>query len=210
MDQICTTISFVFHISVSLLALLFSCDMNYPTKNSYIDNNNDSIKIINMTTLKCRVVPLLFKKTCVCPAIEPNCLTEVREHEMYFCLVFIEHYVIHFLACYSLFTPHSWFHSGIGKMNLNNVKVPKMPGGGAASALIKLGLVAGIGVYGVANSLYNVDGGHRAIVFNRVGGIKDKVFSCLYSYSNELDSVWCLSHDSMVLKVYNANWIFPV
>nr|GMD36768.1 prohibitin-1, mitochondrial [Ipomoea batatas] len=72
--------------------------------------------------------------------------------------------------------PFSAFPVGIGKMNLNNVKVPKMPGGGAASALIKVGLVAGIGVYGVANSLYNVDGGHRAIVFNRIGGIKDKVY----------------------------------
>ncbi|CAA0808633.1 Prohibitin-2- mitochondrial [Striga hermonthica] len=51
-----------------------------------------------------------------------------------------------------------------------------MPGGGAASALIKLGVVAGLGVYGVANSLYNVEGGHRAIVFNRLVGIKDKVY----------------------------------
>nr|GMC73663.1 prohibitin-1, mitochondrial-like [Ipomoea batatas] len=65
--------------------------------------------------------------------------------------------------------------TGIGKMNLNNVKVPKMPGGGVVSALIKLSLVAGIGVYGVANSLCNVEGGHRAIVFNRIGGIKDKL-----------------------------------
>ncbi|XP_027061797.1 prohibitin-1, mitochondrial-like [Coffea eugenioides] len=61
-------------------------------------------------------------------------------------------------------------------MNFNNMKVPKVPGGGAASALIKLGLVAGLGVYGVANSLYNVEGGHRAIVFNRVVGVKDKVY----------------------------------
>ncbi|XP_073030216.1 prohibitin-1, mitochondrial-like [Primulina eburnea] len=61
-------------------------------------------------------------------------------------------------------------------MNLNNVKVPKMPGGGAASAVIKLGIVAGLGIYGVANSLYNVDGGHRAIVFNRIVGVKDKVY----------------------------------
>ncbi|CAH9132576.1 unnamed protein product [Cuscuta epithymum] len=61
-------------------------------------------------------------------------------------------------------------------MNLNNVNIPKMPGGGAASALIKFGLVAGIGVYGVSNSLYNVDGGHRAIVFNRISGIKEKVY----------------------------------
>ncbi|XP_051126307.1 prohibitin-1, mitochondrial-like [Andrographis paniculata] len=61
-------------------------------------------------------------------------------------------------------------------MNLNNVNVPKMPGGGAASALIKLGVVAGLGVYGIANSLYNVEGGHRAIVFNRIVGVKEKVY----------------------------------
>ncbi|XP_075478487.1 isochorismate synthase, chloroplastic-like isoform X2 [Primulina tabacum] len=59
-------------------------------------------------------------------------------------------------------------------MNFSNVKVPKMPGGGSISALIKLGVVAGIGVYGVANSLYNVDGGYRAIVFNRIIGVKEK------------------------------------
>lgn len=68
-------------------------------------------------------------------------------------------------------------------MNLKNVKVPKMPGGGggggAASPLIKFGLVIGLGVYGIANSLYNVDGGNRAIVFNRIRGVKDKVYmSC--------------------------------
>ncbi|CAK9188165.1 unnamed protein product, partial [Ilex paraguariensis] len=59
-------------------------------------------------------------------------------------------------------------------MNFNNVRVPKVPGGGAASALIKLGALAGFGIYGAANSLYNVEGGHRAIVFNRLVGIKDK------------------------------------
>ncbi|KAL9172278.1 hypothetical protein ABFS82_03G034800 [Erythranthe guttata] len=62
-------------------------------------------------------------------------------------------------------------------MNLNKVKMPNMPGGGATSALIKLGVVTGLGIYGVANSLYNVEGGHRAIVFNRIGGIKDEVSS---------------------------------
>lgn len=59
---------------------------------------------------------------------------------------------------------------------MNNFKVPNV-GGGAASALIKLGAIAGIGLYAASNSLYNVDGGHRAIVFNRIVGIKDKVRS---------------------------------
>ncbi|PPS13520.1 hypothetical protein GOBAR_AA07051 [Gossypium barbadense] len=67
--------------------------------------------------------------------------------------------------------------SALSKMNLNNLKVPKMPGGGALPALLKIGVIGGLGLYGVANSLYNVDGGHRAIVFNRILGIKDKVYS---------------------------------
>uniref|UniRef100_F6H9U4 Prohibitin n=2 Tax=Vitis vinifera TaxID=29760 RepID=F6H9U4_VITVI len=61
-------------------------------------------------------------------------------------------------------------------MNFNNIKAPKVPGGGAASALIKLGVVGGLGLYGAINSLYNVEGGHRAIVFNRIVGVKDKVY----------------------------------
>ncbi|KAJ8747487.1 hypothetical protein K2173_014364 [Erythroxylum novogranatense] len=61
-------------------------------------------------------------------------------------------------------------------MNFNNVKVPKVPGGGAASALIKAGVFGALGLYAVSNSLYNVEGGHRAIMFNRFVGVKDKVY----------------------------------
>jgi len=61
------------------------------------------------------------------------------------------------------------------KMNMKNMKIPNVPSGGAASALLKLGIIGGIGVYAAANSLYNVEGGHRAIVFNRLVGIKDEV-----------------------------------
>lgn len=60
-------------------------------------------------------------------------------------------------------------------MNFNNVKVPNVPGGGALSALIKVGVIGGLGIYAAANSLYNVEGGHRAIMFNRLVGVKDKV-----------------------------------
>ncbi|MED6187344.1 Prohibitin-1, subunit of the prohibitin complex (Phb1p-Phb2p) [Stylosanthes scabra] len=60
-------------------------------------------------------------------------------------------------------------------MNMNNIKVPKVPGGGL-SALLKIGVFGGLAVYGAANSLYNVEGGHRAIVFNRIVGVKDKVY----------------------------------
>ncbi|KAJ6677608.1 PROHIBITIN [Salix viminalis] len=61
-------------------------------------------------------------------------------------------------------------------MNFKNVKVPNLPGGGAIGTLMKLGVIGGLGLYGAANSLYNVDGGHRAIMFNRIVGVKDKVY----------------------------------
>lgn len=41
---------------------------------------------------------------------------------------------------------------------------------------MKVALVGGAGLYAVLNSFYNVEGGHRAIVFNRIEGIKDKVY----------------------------------
>uniref|UniRef100_A0A7N0VDZ0 Prohibitin n=2 Tax=Kalanchoe fedtschenkoi TaxID=63787 RepID=A0A7N0VDZ0_KALFE len=62
------------------------------------------------------------------------------------------------------------------KMNFQNVKVPKVPGGGPAFALIKAGVIGAIGLYAATNSLYNVEGGHRAIMFNRIVGVKDKVY----------------------------------
>jgi prohibitin 2 len=57
-------------------------------------------------------------------------------------------------------------------------KMPKGPGPNAANALstlIKLGLGAGaIGISGYY-SLYNVEAGHRAIIFDRIVGIKKEV-----------------------------------
>jgi len=48
----------------------------------------------------------------------------------------------------------------------------------AATGLLNVGrvvLFGGAAVYGLSNSLFNVEGGHRAIVFNRVFGIKETV-----------------------------------
>lgn len=54
-------------------------------------------------------------------------------------------------------------------------RIPVPPPG--ASALVKVAVFGGAAVYAAMNSLYNVEGGHRAIVFNRIQGIKDKVWS---------------------------------
>ncbi|XXG56437.1 hypothetical protein AAC387_Pa03g3846 [Persea americana] len=51
-----------------------------------------------------------------------------------------------------------------------------MRGGGAASGLAKVAVLGGLGLYTALNSFYNVEGGHRAIVFNRLVGIKDEVY----------------------------------
>ncbi|CAD5333909.1 unnamed protein product [Arabidopsis thaliana] len=50
---------------------------------------------------------------------------------------------------------------------MNVKKVPNVPGSPALSALLKLGVIGGLGLYCIGTSMYNVDGGHRAIVFNR-------------------------------------------
>lgn len=70
----------------------------------------------------------------------------------------------------------------------NMSTIPTIPNAGPASMLLKLGAVLGIGLYVAGHSLYNVEGGHRAIVFNRLVGVKDKVISC------------CL-----ILRVYNLH-----
>ncbi|KAG0491238.1 hypothetical protein HPP92_004192 [Vanilla planifolia] len=57
-----------------------------------------------------------------------------------------------------------------------NFKSARVPNAGSAATLVKVALIGGAGVYAALNSLYNVDGGHRAIVFNRIQGIKDKVY----------------------------------
>ncbi|KAH9564427.1 hypothetical protein CY35_04G025000 [Sphagnum magellanicum] len=62
-------------------------------------------------------------------------------------------------------------------MNLNNMRNVKLPqASGPAGALARLAVIGGVGLYAAVNSLYNVEGGHRAIVFNRLVGVKDKVY----------------------------------
>jgi hypothetical protein len=50
----------------------------------------------------------------------------------------------------------------------------KLPSGNAAGRLVRTVLIGGAAVYGITHSLFNVEGGHRAIVFNRFNGLKDK------------------------------------
>ncbi|KAJ7561307.1 hypothetical protein O6H91_03G023200 [Diphasiastrum complanatum] len=59
-------------------------------------------------------------------------------------------------------------------MDYRGVRLPAAPG--PARALSKAILIAGAAIYGLSASLFNVDAGHRAIVFNRLVGIKDKVY----------------------------------
>ncbi|KAF8060291.1 PHB6 [Scenedesmus sp. PABB004] len=47
----------------------------------------------------------------------------------------------------------------------------------AVGGLARLLLGGGLAAYGAANSLFNVEGGHRAIVFNRLLGIKDEIYA---------------------------------
>ena len=58
-------------------------------------------------------------------------------------------------------------------MNMAGVNIPGGPN--AAAGVGRLLLLGGAAVVGAINSLFNVEGGHRAIVFNRLTGIKDTV-----------------------------------
>ncbi|XP_052870009.1 prohibitin-2 isoform X1 [Anopheles cruzii] len=51
--------------------------------------------------------------------------------------------------------------------------------GGPPGLTTGLKVLAGVGaaVYGLKNSMYTVEGGHRAIIFNRIGGVGDDVFA---------------------------------
>ena len=58
---------------------------------------------------------------------------------------------------------------------MENLRNARMPQGAPVGRLLQVLAVGGLGVYGLSNSLFNVEGGHRAIVFNRLSGIKDRV-----------------------------------
>jgi len=57
--------------------------------------------------------------------------------------------------------------------------VKKLAGsGGAAGGAGLVATLGGLGaIYGLSQSFYTVDGGHRAIIFSRIGGIQDRVYS---------------------------------
>ena len=61
---------------------------------------------------------------------------------------------------------------------MQNPKNVRMPQGNAAGRLGGLIIGGGALLYGISNSLFNVEGGHRAIVFNRITGIKENVRDC--------------------------------
>lgn len=50
--------------------------------------------------------------------------------------------------------------------------------GGGKGAGVGLGLLAAAGglAYGIANSFYTVDGGHRSIIFSRIGGVQKEIY----------------------------------
>lgn len=61
------------------------------------------------------------------------------------------------------------------KIAMNSLKNMKLPPTKAISGAINLIVGGSVLTYAAANSLFNVEGGHRAIVFNRFVGIKDTV-----------------------------------
>ncbi|EGD95333.1 prohibitin [Trichophyton mentagrophytes] len=51
------------------------------------------------------------------------------------------------------------------------------PAGGRAAGGIGALIALGLGGYVLSNSLFNVDGGHRAIKYTRIGGVKKEIYN---------------------------------
>lgn len=49
--------------------------------------------------------------------------------------------------------------------------------GPRSGGFVALGLLFGGGFYLLNNALFNVDGGHRAIKYTRIGGVKPDIYS---------------------------------
>ena len=51
--------------------------------------------------------------------------------------------------------------------------MPRIPT--SAGRVLRFGAIAAVSAYSLMNCLFTVEGGHRAIVFNRFAGIKETV-----------------------------------
>jgi len=60
--------------------------------------------------------------------------------------------------------------------NMLNFKVPRGPGKGTGG-IIGTAITLGVLGYGTLQSLYNVEGGHRAVIFNKLTGVKQTVIN---------------------------------
>jgi len=52
-----------------------------------------------------------------------------------------------------------------------------MPGGPAAGRGLLALVGLGVGAVIISNSIFNVDGGHRAIKYTRIGGVSPKIYN---------------------------------
>jgi hypothetical protein len=50
-----------------------------------------------------------------------------------------------------------------------------------------MAIPAAVGISLVQMSLYDVKGGNRAVIFDRLSGVKDTVCYCYYSLTNDAD-----------------------
>lgn len=67
----------------------------------------------------------------------------------------------------------------MAQSKLNDLAGKFSKGGGPPGLGLGLKILAfgGIAAYGISQSMYTVDGGHRAIIFSRIGGIQKDIFT---------------------------------
>lgn len=64
------------------------------------------------------------------------------------------------------------FKTAFGKVTANMPKPSGEAGGAAAKLVAVAGVLAGVG-FGALNSIYTVNPGHQAVVYNRIGGLDE-------------------------------------
>ena len=66
---------------------------------------------------------------------------------------------------------------------MQNVRNVKLPDPRIISGIVQTAVFGGAGAYGLYHSFFNVEGGHRAIVYNRFVGIRERCVTAVMDTS---------------------------
>ena len=78
-------------------------------------------------------------------------------------------------ACVNKASRKKWHHSEPAQQRSRTMQQATARSAQQLAQAIKVAGLGGVGLYGLSHSIFNVEGGHRAIIFNRLVGVKETV-----------------------------------